>query len=61
MPSKATLQKREYMGNNGKKYTQYRTNIPLWVIEKLGWTGQSELEFIIKEGNLIAKKPKSRR
>ena len=61
MSGKTTLQKREYVGNNGKTYTQFRLNVPVWIIEKLGWDGQNDIEFAVEKGNLVVKKPKSRR
>jgi hypothetical protein len=61
MSNKATLQKREYVGCNGKIYTQFRLNIPSWIIEKLGWSGQRDITFSIEGGNLVAKNPKSKR
>lgn len=61
MSNKATLQKREYVGGNGKTYTQFRLNIPSWIIEKLGWPGQSDITFSVEKGKLVAKNPKSRR
>ena len=61
MPSKTTLQKREYVGGNGTTYTQFRLNIPSWVIEKLGWSSQSDIVLSIEKGKLVVKNPKSRR
>jgi len=61
MTNKATLQKREYTGYNGKTYTQFRLNIPSWIIEKLTWSAQSDIEFNIVRGKLVAKSPESKR
>lgn len=58
--TRATLQKREYAGCNGKTYAQFRMNVPSWIVEKLGWSGQKEIELAIKKGNLVAKKPKKK-
>ena len=59
MSSKSTLQKREYVGKNGKLYTQHRLNIPSWVISTLGWNEESNIEFSTNKGKLVIKKIKS--
>lgn len=49
-----TIQERKY-GKNGAIYSQYRINISQKIIESLGWSGNDEIEIIIKNGKIICK------
>jgi len=43
MERKINLQKRDYVSKN-KTYTQYRINIPLEFVRRLGWDNENELQ-----------------
>jgi len=43
MERKINLQKRDYISKE-KTYTQYRINIPLEFVRRLGWDNENELQ-----------------